>query len=369
MCEEDKTWAKALRYIETNDLEQLDNLLAAYPDVLEQTCTVNQDIPHTLVVAAAKYDKLEALQYLVGKGADLHRKYDSPNEQGFTVVHWAAINARVELLRYLDSQGVDMFAKTSKNNTGLSKAASIGKNRVDSIKYFKSIGCDSSLKLSLGNTLLHTAAYGGCLENFRCIYEEYNFSLYEPNDYGLTPAFIASGGGRPMLMYLESLGVNFNSMVNETHNYKNYAGWRAVHYATEKGSLESVQYLIDKCGCDPNAMTFQNSNCAMIAAGIKLDLMNYFIDNWKHDLTIVNKFGENSALIAAKHGKVDVFEQLLFKYKVNPFIVNAEGRTIYDFIREKDWEAGIMKHLDKLMEANWRKRGPLCILWNKTRNH
>lgn len=368
MTEESKRHQKALRFIERGEIEQIDNLLAAYPELLEETLQMDNDIPHSLVVAAAKCDRLNVVEFLVEKGADLHRKFDSIHEEGFTILHWAAINSSVELLAYLRLKGVDMNIKTSKLSTGLSKAASMTKGRVDALRYFKSIGCDVHEKGYLGNTLLHAAAFGGCLENFKVIYEEFNLSLFQPNDFGLTAAFIASGGKVPLLMYLQKSGIDFSSFVNNSHNYKNYAGWRAIHYATEKGSLESVKYLISDCGCDPNALTFQNSNCAMIAAGINLELMNYFVENWNQDLKLVNKFGENTALIAARYGRLDILRVLLFKFHVNPFITNIEGRNIYDFIRGTKWEAEVTQLLDRLKAANWKSRRQLCALWTTCRS-
>jgi ankyrin repeat protein len=217
----------------------------------------------------------------------------------------------------------------------------------------------------MGNTLLHCAAFGGNVDNFRVIYEEFGLSLYKPNDYGLTPVFIASGGSVPLLEYLRGKGVDFSALINDNHNYKNYAGWRAVHYATERGSLDSVRYLVEECGCDPNALTFQDSNCAMIAAGINLRLMLYFVETWKHTLTPVNRFGENSALIAAKYGKLDIFKELIYKHRVNPFIKNIQGAKITDLIKGKPQEAAFIAELDTLQGINFKRRGLMCALWTR----
>ncbi|MBU6447159.1 MAG: ankyrin repeat domain-containing protein, partial [Verrucomicrobia bacterium] len=74
---------------------------------------------------------------------------------GLTLLHCAALNGQIEVLKYLLSQGADPHLVTPSGQTALHCAAL--KNQTEAVEYLLSQGCDINAQDKQGSTPLHYA--------------------------------------------------------------------------------------------------------------------------------------------------------------------------------------------------------------------
>ncbi len=154
--------------------------------------------------AANKSEWIRARQ-LLDEGADVNTK----DGRGLTALMRAALNPKVDVVKYLISAGADVNAESSGGLTALLIAASWGS--VDVMQLLISKGADVNAKPKSGNTALIKAAERGKVE---------------------------------AMQLLVSKGADVNA--------KNKAGHTALIKASEFGMVEAMQFLISK-GADVNA--------------------------------------------------------------------------------------------------------------------
>lgn len=346
--------------IRRNDLSQAKSLITANPSLIEELVSEPETVRYSPFVEAVIHKRMEIATFLVAAGADIHRRFDATEEKGFTVAHWAALNCGQEILKQLTDMGVMFDVKTSKNTSPLSKSACIENS--SALKFFLEVlKFDPHTKSFQGDSLLHIAAYSGRVEPFKYLYHFHHLDLYEENEYHLTPAFKAAAGSVRLMSELVSMGVNYSSMVNTRHNSYNYALWTPLHYACERGNIETFKYMAETLHLDLNARTHFNSNCLLIAAGSSLDLVKLLLVEYKQDPHIVNGFGENPAFIASKHGKVEVVKYLWATTGVDLSLKNRDGLGVLEAIRGKKWEQDIRSVVDSIAATVWRLRKGLLL--------
>ncbi|UCH21207.1 MAG: WG repeat-containing protein, partial [Deltaproteobacteria bacterium] len=137
------------------DIKTLRNILTKGLDVN----TRNMDGKLALGVAAG-YGQMEAVKFLLEKGADLHA-----TDKVGTPLHWAAGRGQVEMVRFLLSRGADINAKNRsvpdpwKGRTAFFNAATGGHVKV--IEMFLQKGVHVDVKTDKGYTPLMEAAFYG----------------------------------------------------------------------------------------------------------------------------------------------------------------------------------------------------------------
>ncbi len=113
--------------IKSNNLSRVQELLSASPDLLEELITEIDTVRYSPFVEAIIHKKLEIARFLVSLGANVHRRFDAAEEKGFTVAHWAVLNCKQDVLRFLLELKVDFRAATSRNTSPLTKSATAGR--------------------------------------------------------------------------------------------------------------------------------------------------------------------------------------------------------------------------------------------------
>jgi ankyrin repeat protein len=118
--------------VDTQDLETV----KSYVNKNNQKClslvnaTVNTSTGKYTVLHEATYsEKLDIVQYLVEKGANV----DAKRDDGWTVLHSAVAYGTLDIIKYLVEQGADVDAKDNDGYTVLHAAAASGK--LDIVKY------------------------------------------------------------------------------------------------------------------------------------------------------------------------------------------------------------------------------------------
>jgi hypothetical protein len=341
--------------IKSNNLSRVQELLSASPDLLEELITEIDTVRYSPFVEAIIHKKLEIARFLVSMGANVHRRFDAAEEKGFTVAHWAVLNCKQDVLRFLLELKVDFRAATSRNTSPLTKSATI--NDVSALQFLlEDLQLDPRAKSFQGDSLLHIAAFSGRINPFRYLIRVHNLSIYEENDYHLTPAFKAAAGSVELLQELVSMGVDYSTMVNSRHNSYNYALWTPLHYACERGNVNTFQYLTKQMKLDVEARTYFSSNCLLIAAGSSVDLVKLLLSEYHQDPHIVNGFGENPVFIAAKHGKMEIVRYLWQTTGVNVMLRNRDGMGIVEAVKGKRWEVELREIVEKIRRGVWDKR-------------
>lgn len=341
--------------IKTDDLTRVEQLLDVNPELLEELVPDTDTVRYSPFVEAVIYKRLDIAKLLVSRGANIHRRFDAAEEKGFTVAHWAVLNCKPEVLRFLLELKVDFQAVTSRNTSPLSKSASI--SNVSALRFLlEEMKLDPRTKSFQGDSLLHIAAFNGQIAPFHYLTRQHGLDIYEENMYHLTPAFKAAAGSTKLLQELISLGVDYSHMVNSRHNAYNYALWTPLHYACERGNLDTFQYLAKEIKLDVNAKTYFGSNCLLIAAGSSLDLVKLLLSEYQQDPHLVNGFGENPVFIACKHGKMDVVRHLWSTTGVDMTIKNRDGLGIAEAVKGKKWEQEVREVLANIQTSVWMKR-------------
>jgi ankyrin repeat protein len=120
---------------------------------------------HTILHSAASDDNLELVKYLIGQGADINAR----TTDGFTVISESVITASLETIKYLVNQGarVDSHALNSAVYSNL-----------ETFKFIESQeGVDISAVNTRGHNVLYFAAYGGRLDIVKYLVEKHNFDV------------------------------------------------------------------------------------------------------------------------------------------------------------------------------------------------
>lgn len=341
--------------IRENDLNKVQQLLDASPSLLEELVPGTNTVRYSPFVEAIIYKRVNIARYLASRGADVHRRFDAAEEQGFTVAHWAVLNCSPDVLRFLMELEVDFKAVTSRNTSPLSKSASI--RNISALKFLlEELELDPRTKSFQGDSLLHIAAFNGNVPAFHYLTRQHGLDMYEENMYHLTPVFQAAAGSVELLTELVSHGVDYLSMVNSNHNCCNYAMWTPLHYACERGNVSTFNYLAKELKLNVEALTHYGSNCLLVAAGSSLDLVKLLLSEYHQDPHLVNGFGENAVFVASKHGKIDVVEYLYETTGVDVSLKNRDGMGILDIVKGKKWEMDVRKIVLRIQETVWRKR-------------
>ena len=127
---------------------------------------------------------LEAVKYLVEKGADIHAK----DKDSKTPLHCTCQKGDLEVVKYLVEKGADINAKSNFDNTPLIYACQKGHLKL--VKYLVEKGADINAKINSGNTPLHYACQEGDLELVKYLVEK-GVDIHAKDKYGNTPRDIA----------------------------------------------------------------------------------------------------------------------------------------------------------------------------------
>ncbi|XP_008547862.1 palmitoyltransferase Hip14 isoform X1 [Microplitis demolitor] len=116
----------------------------------------NQDYSRFDIVKATQYGALERVTELVDAGADVNE----PDAETVTLLHWAAINNRTEIVKYLIAKGANVDAIGGElSSTPLHWAARQG--HLPTFSILMRAGADPSLRDSEGFACIHLAAQFG----------------------------------------------------------------------------------------------------------------------------------------------------------------------------------------------------------------
>ncbi len=205
---------------------------------------------------AAREGKLKVFKYLLSKGADIKAK----DEDGWTVLHYAAYGGNKDIVDFLVSKGFDVNVKAKDGKTPLMIAAREGKLKV--FNYLLSKGADIKAKDEDGWTIIHYAAGS---KDEKAAQKMIDIALSKGIDVntkkkdGRTPLMRAAGQGRfETFKYLLSKGADIK--------VKDKEGWTVLHFAAGGGNKDIVDFLVSK-GFDINVKAKDGETPLTVAIG------------------------------------------------------------------------------------------------------
>lgn len=208
---------------------------------------------------ACQSGDLVTVKRLIESGViDLNEDYD-PAEK-VSGLHWAAINNRLAVVKFLISQGVDVNCQAEKlHSTPLHWAARYG--YVYIVDYLIAFGADMNLKDDQGFNLLHLAVNSS---NIMLV----AYVLFFIVARGLLDINTQDPNGRTALLWAsyqgDSLTVALLLKFGANINLQDAGGFTALHWGVVKGQLHVIKYLI-RAGGDFFQKTNDQKDCFTIA--------------------------------------------------------------------------------------------------------
>ncbi|CAF3619151.1 unnamed protein product, partial [Adineta steineri] len=212
--------------------------------------------PHTTdIVTAVQYGFYERVVELIDADSQLAT---TPVNDNITLLHWAAINSRVEIAKYLINKGakIDAFGGAL-NSTPLHWAVRDGK--LDMVIFLLSYDAQPLLEDGEGFSCIHLASiFGHSAIVAYLVAKGQDINL--PDKSGLTPLMHAAHKvkNRDPTQLLIRLGAS----VNEQNPNNKYT---ALHYAVSSVNTEAIRVLID-CGAKTNIRNADNEDIYEFAA-------------------------------------------------------------------------------------------------------
>ena len=270
---------------------------------------------HTpLMCACCDGDRLDNIKTLIKQGADIHQI----DNDGWTALHYAARDAKSEIIEYLLSLGVKVNMVSNIGQTPLMCACYDG-GRLDNIKTLIKQGADIHQIDNDGGTALHYAA-----RNAKSEIIEYLLSL------GLKVNMVSNSGQTPLMCACRDGGRldNIKTLIKQgadIHQIDN-DGWTALHYAARDAKSEIIEYLLS-LGLKVNIVDNSGQTPLMCACrdGDRLDNIKTLIKQGA-DIHQIDNDGWTALHDAARDAKSEIIEYLLsLGVKVN--MVDNSGRT------------------------------------------
>jgi ankyrin repeat protein len=307
-----------------------------YQGKLAEAVNVENNHGQTPLHIAAENGELDVVEYLVGKGANIHSE-----KSGWTPLHTAAYSGKLDVVKYLINEGAGVNTRNKYGGTALHRAAYRG--NLDIVEYLVNKGADinaDAMEPFLNGTPLHFAVYGensnvveylvnsganinakdkdgrailhiatenGELEIIKCLISK-NADIDIKSKYDDTPLHVAAYNGKlDAVKYLVSRGADINA--------KNKCDSTPLHSAAESGNIDIVEYLVKK-GADVKAKNkgafFSGTPLHMAALRGSLKMVEYLVSEGA-DVDAKNKYNETPLHYAARSGNLKVVEYFFAK--------------------------------------------------------
>ena len=212
--------------------------LEAHESQIASYLAVSSKNGFTAIHEAASENRIDTLLLLLGLGAD-------PNARSFfgtTPLHCAAYNGHTEAIGILISEGATIDALRKQGVSPVME--SVAQSHEKAMNHLLTSGCNPHIRDSLGQSLLHVVP-ASKTDMLRMIYSLGGFDIELRDAEGLTLLLAsATRGDRSLIIEILRLGGNAHARSN--------GGFTALHHAAKYGYSEVVSYLLETCSCDPN---------------------------------------------------------------------------------------------------------------------
>eukprot|EP00057_Strongylocentrotus_purpuratus_P025563 XP_011680037.1 PREDICTED: ankyrin repeat domain-containing protein 50-like [Strongylocentrotus purpuratus] len=246
----------------------------------------------TPLQAAASNGRLDAVQVLIGQGADINRA----NNNGKTPLYAASFNGQLDIVKFLIGQGADINREDKDGWTPVYAASFNG--HLDVVKFLIDQGADINREDKDGWTPLYAASFNGHLDVVKFLFVE-GANLNRGSNDGSTPLLAASFDGHlDVVQFLIGQGADLNRVGRD--------GSTPLEVASLKGHLDVVTFLIGQ-KADLN-MAGIGGHTPLHAASSNghRDVVQFLIGQGA-DLKKADKYGMPPLHRASLNGHLDVF--------------------------------------------------------------
>ena len=282
--------------IKNNDLE-----LGAYEQLTNTTTQNIRQIRLPLVELAAK-GKLNELKRRIDL-AQINHKYQC----GFTLLHYATKENRVEVIEYLVSSGCDINAADDDKQTPLHKSVMFG--HTESVKLLIDKGANVNKVDNNGNTPLHVAIInGGDFCTVKALIEKANLAIQNNDDQHVLHVAVRHHK-------VDSINLILNhkqapALITTTDK----DGLTPIHLAVSLGYFDTTEKLLKRPQMTIFGNTYKGKNIIhLAAANSNAILLSLLLDSY-NTLHLINE-GDNTLCTplhdAANKGQLKQVEILL----------------------------------------------------------
>ena len=227
------------------------------------------------------------------------------DNEGWTSIHYSALNGSYELLKFFLDQGCDIFLKTETGKNCLHIAACNGHLNLCKMLISKH-NFDIYMTDKNGWTSLHYSAQNDSYElvNF---FVDQGSNIFLKTERGMNCLHIAALEGHLKLCKLLINKHNFDIHMTDKD------GWTSLHYSAQNGSSELVNFFVDQ-GSDIFLKTEGGINCLHIAALTgNLNLCNILINEYKFDMHVTDQKGFTALHFSAHAGSYELVKYFVDK--------------------------------------------------------
>ena len=311
---------------------QLDNLQLVKKLIEKEVNPLDEDEDgYTLLHFAAEAGRLNILKYLVEEVGC------NPAVAGNnTTLHAAAYSNQLHIVKYLIEQcQMDCSASDDSNITPLSYACLQGEYNM--ARYL--IKCMSEhMKMEdilysystviaggyAANSHLGCACIGGNLSIVKYLVEECNCDPFRPElgKKSVSPLILtASFDHLHIMKYLVQMqnDVHVTRLTNESE--------ALIPLAVHNHSFEMIKFLIERLGCDPNCKYMDKAPVQYAVRQGDLDIIKYLLIDLKCDPCAKDSSGIQPIHVAAGEGHLHVVKYLIEKQQCNPSALDNKEIT------------------------------------------
>jgi ankyrin repeat protein len=220
------------------------------------------------ITDAVLLNDLEGIQSLLARNPEQINVRDSLSNA--SVLHYAMLGRKKDLVEFLISHGADVNAKDDSNSTPLHTAAKIGQQ--DLVKLLIANRANTNARDSSGSTPLHKAASTGQIEIVKFFIAN-GVDVDSTDNNGSTPLHLASAGDKKdkdIAKLLIGEKANVNAKDND--------GKTPLHRATESSRIEVIQLLIANGAETDSADNNGSTPLHLASAEGKRDIAKLLID-------------------------------------------------------------------------------------------
>jgi ankyrin repeat protein len=276
---------------------------------------------------AISYGSLDIVKYLVEHGANINAR----NKEGQTPLHCIIYNnpkVRTEIATYLIEKGADVKAHDNRGITILHSAAGEGLGEI--VKLCLQKGADINAKAEMNQTPFLWAAGSGNLEMVKYLFSKGADINAKTND-DLTPLLNAIRCNAPLdvIEFLVEKGADVNVGNNQ--------GWTPLHFASLKGNLETVKYLVlHRANINAKALGNKKQLLAAVESGHIANLDKQGIDI----INTLSKAGYGVTMLhcAAEQGHVDIVTYFI-SLNIDASVKTFDGKAPLDLAPENKKDA------------------------------
>ncbi len=225
---------------------------------------------------------------------------------GFTALHAAAQAGDSATFRTLHQHpATDRQAVNNCGSNALILAAWKGQQEILHFLLDQDQETDLNWKNSSGWTALHAAAQGGHLPTFRFLYQHPAADRQAVDNNECSVLILAAAYGREGIVHY------LLDQEETVVNWKNNAGWTALHAAAQCGHLPTFKKLYQHPATDKQAVTKMGKNTLMQAALLgQEEIVQYLLNQKETDLNWKNSAGFTALHAAAQGGHLSTFVKL-----------------------------------------------------------